>query len=63
VAKAAAPQTTPPIQKYNGQLAELEATKIGYQDKYTPKHPKMVEINDQIASLKAQNQSRNQQSS
>ena len=40
------------IQKYNGQLAELEATKIGYQDKYTAKHPKMVEINDQIASLK-----------
>ncbi len=40
------------IKQYNGQLAELEAQKMAYQDKYTAKHPKMVEINDQIVRMK-----------
>ena len=40
------------IQSYNAQLAKLEAERISYIDKYTEKHPKMVELNDQIVSLK-----------
>ena len=40
------------IQAYNAQLAKLEAERISYIDKYTEKHPKMIELNDQIASLK-----------
>ena len=40
------------IQQYNQELAKLESTRIGYLDKYTEKHPKMKEINDQIANLK-----------
>ena len=41
------------IQQYNSELAKLEATRISYLDKYTDKHPRMKEINDQIANLKA----------
>ena len=41
------------IQKYNEELAKLESTRIAYQDKYTEKHPRMIEINERIASLKA----------
>ena len=40
------------IQVYNGELAKLEAERISYLDKYTEKHPKMIEINDRIAKLK-----------
>lgn len=41
------------IQKYNEELAKLETARITYQDKYTEKHPRMIEINERIASLKA----------
>lgn len=41
------------IQQYNSELAKLEATRISYLDKYTEKHPKMKDINNQIANLKA----------
>ncbi len=41
------------IQVYNTELARLEAERISYLDKYTEKHPKMIEINDRIANLKA----------
>ena len=41
------------IQAYNVQLAKLEAERISYLDKYTEKHPRMIELNDQIAELKA----------
>lgn len=41
------------IQTYNSELAKLEAERISYLDKYTAKHPKMIEINDRIANLKA----------
>lgn len=41
------------IQKYNEELAKLESTRIAYQDKYTEKHPRMIEINERIASLKS----------
>ncbi|MBQ9635727.1 MAG: chain-length determining protein, partial [Acidaminococcaceae bacterium] len=40
------------IQVYNSELAKLEAERISYLDKYTEKHPKMIEINDRIAKLK-----------
>lgn len=41
------------VQQYNSELAKLEAERISYLDKYTEKHPKMIEINDRIANLKA----------
>lgn len=40
------------VRAYNAQLAKLEAERISYLDKYTEKHPKMIELNDQIAELK-----------
>lgn len=40
------------IQTYNAELAKLEAERISYLDKYTDKHPKMIEVNDRIANLK-----------
>lgn len=40
------------IQQYNTELAKLESERISYVDKYTEKHPRMIELNDQIASLK-----------
>lgn len=40
------------IQQYNTELAKLEAERISYVDKYTEKHPRMIELNDQIAKLK-----------
>lgn len=40
------------IQQYNQELAKLESLRISYLDKYTEKHPRMIEINDQIANLK-----------
>ncbi len=41
------------VQAYKSQLAKLEAERISYLDKYTEKHPRMIELNDQIAELKA----------
>ena len=41
------------VRAYNAQLAKLEAERISYLDKYTEKHPRMIELNDQIAELKA----------
>ncbi len=41
------------VQAYNAQLAKLEAERISYLDKYTEKHPRMIELKDQIAELKA----------
>lgn len=41
------------VQAYNAQLAKLESERISYLDKYTEKHPRMIELNDQIAELKA----------
>ena len=41
------------IQQYNMELAKLESTRIGYLEKYTDKHPKMKDINDQIENLKS----------
>ena len=41
------------VQAYNAQLAKLEAERISYLDKYTEKHPRMIDLNDQIAELKA----------
>lgn len=40
------------IQQYNTELAKLEAERISYIDKYTEKHPRMIELSDQIAKLK-----------
>ncbi|WP_427113995.1 GumC family protein [Megasphaera sueciensis] len=41
---------SPAIQQYKKQLAELESTKASYVGKYTEDHPKMQEINNQIAA-------------
>ncbi len=41
------------VQAYKSQLAKLESERISYLDKYTEKHPRMIELNDQIAELKA----------
>ncbi|MHC1714458.1 MAG: GumC family protein [Acidaminococcaceae bacterium] len=51
-AKATADSST--IKEYNSKLAELEMTKVSYLNKYTDKHPKMQEINNEIASTRAQ---------
>ena len=40
------------VQQYNEQLAKLEQARIAYLEKYTEKHPKMIDLNAQIASLK-----------
>ncbi len=40
------------VQQYNGQLAKLEQTRIAYLEKYTEKHPRMIDLNEQIANLK-----------
>ena len=41
------------VQAYNSQLAKLESERISYLDKYTEKHPRMIELSTQIAELKA----------
>ena len=41
------------IKQYNAQLAKLEALRIEYKEKYTEKHPKLQEINQQISELQA----------
>lgn len=40
------------LQQYNKQLAELETTRIMYKEKYTDKHPKMIDLEDRISQLK-----------
>lgn len=40
------------VKQYNEQLAKLEQTRIAYLEKYTEKHPRMVDLNAQISSLK-----------
>ncbi|MBQ6743550.1 MAG: hypothetical protein IJR05_02190 [Acidaminococcaceae bacterium] len=40
------------VKQYNEQLVKLEQTRIAYLEKYTEKHPKMMDLNAQIASLK-----------
>lgn len=40
------------VKQYNEQLAKLEQTRIEYLEKYTEKHPKMIDLNAQIAGLK-----------
>ena len=40
------------VKQYNEQLAKLEQTRIAYLEKYTEKHPRMIDLNAQIASLK-----------
>lgn len=44
---------SPAIQQYKTSLVQLESTKAGYTGKYTDEHPKMQEINKQIAETKA----------
>ena len=41
------------LQQYKKELAELESTRIALNEKYTDKHPRMVELEDRIAQLKA----------
>ena len=41
------------IQSYNAKLAELEGERISYMDKYTENHPKVQQVNQEIAGLKA----------
>jgi len=48
---ASADNTT--LKQYNSDLAKLEVTRVGYLEKYTAKHPKMQEIDNQIAALKS----------
>lgn len=40
------------LQQYNKQLAELESARINYKDKYTAKHPKMIDLEERISQLK-----------
>ena len=41
------------IKQYNAKLAGLETQRIDYLDKYTAKHPKVIETEDAIANLKS----------
>lgn len=40
------------VKQYNEQLAKLEQARIAYLEKYTEKHPKMINLNEQITGLK-----------
>ena len=40
------------VKQYNEQLAKLEQMRIAYLEKYTEKHPRMIDLNAQIAGLK-----------
>ena len=40
------------IQLYNTQLAQLEGERISYLDKYTVQHPKVKQVEQEIANLK-----------
>ena len=39
------------IKQYNARLAELETQRIDYLDKYTAKHPKVIETEEEIAKV------------
>lgn len=41
------------IQLYNQQLAQLEGERISYLDKYTEQHPKVQQVEQEIANLKS----------
>ena len=45
--------TSPTIDKYKAQLADLEAQKASYADKYTDEHPTMQALNQQIKTVQA----------
>lgn len=51
------------IKQYNAKLAELETQRIDYLDKYTAKHPKVIETEDAISQFKKQAAAGNSQSS
>ncbi|HIU64739.1 MAG TPA: chain-length determining protein [Candidatus Avacidaminococcus intestinavium] len=51
-AQATADSTT--IKNINAKLAELEMARIEYLNKYTEKHPKMQEVEQEIAGVKSQ---------
>ncbi|MBR1885771.1 MAG: chain-length determining protein [Schwartzia sp.] len=40
------------IQQYNAKLAELETARISLREKYTDKHPSMIDLEEQIDSMK-----------
>ena len=44
------------IQHFSSQIAQLEAERISYLDKYTAKHPKVIETEAAIAKLKQKQQ-------
>ncbi len=41
------------IQQYNSKLADMESSRIALQEKYTDKHPTMIDLDEQIDSMKA----------
>lgn len=41
------------VEQYKKQLAELETTRISYREKYTAKHPRMIDLEERISQLKA----------
>lgn len=41
------------LQQYNKQLAELETTRITYKEKYTAKHPRVIDLENRITQLKS----------
>ncbi len=45
--------TSPTIDKYKTQLADLEAQKASYADKYTDEHPTMQALDQQIKTVQA----------
>ena len=47
------------LQKYNSELASLESTLIVYKKRYTDKHPKMIDLKERVANLKAKIQIEN----
>ena len=51
-AQATADNST--IKAYNAKLAELEMTRVEYLNKYTDKHPAIVNINQEIAKVRQQ---------
>lgn len=42
------------VKQYRAKLAELEMTRAGYLEKYTEKHPKMIDINAEIDNVREQ---------
>ena len=48
------------VEQYKKQLAELETTRISYREKYTAKHPRMIDLEERIGQLKAKIQEEQQ---